>query len=246
MEEVKPQETTPEEGEESKIEISKKDYDELVEKGANLTQDKANLVEEIKDVRLKKKEAEEEVDRLNKEPKPLDTPKAPENLGEMTPEKLKETVAGAATVAAEAAIETARKADFVKTKDDTIEEFKNSNVDFQEDNDPGGIKYSAFERKLAMFNLSGAQSKDEILEILNSAYNLLTGKTKNPVEKNTEVPSHTPSISGGDGPKPSNPDNLSDKEKKVIRDTFDGDVQRYLKQKEKRPEYVAELLTWVK
>ena len=97
-----------------------------------------------------------------------------------------------------------------------------------------------------MFSLASRESKEAILEILNSAYNLLPVKTDGTVEENTPPGSLTPSTPSGSGPTPTNPDNLTAKEQKVIKDSFGGDIEKYLKRKAKYPDYVAELLEWVK
>lgn len=226
------------EGEPVKIEIPKEEYDKLVEEHANSKQAVTNLTTEIKEVRTKKQEAEEALKEATKTP--VEPVKIPD--GELTTEKIVE----AATRAAQAAVEATKQIDLEKFKNETILEFKSSKKVFDEDNDPAGIKYSAFEKKLDIFNMDSAKSKEEILDRLNSAFNLLPGQ-ENVIVDTKKQPSSTPSDpAGGGDPTPTDPDNLSAKEKKVIRDTFDGDTERFLKIKAKRPDYVRELLDWVR
>lgn len=227
--------------EETTVSVPKEEYDKLVGERATLVQDKAGLVDEIKDVRQKKQEAEEERDKLQTKLDGSVTP--PEKSDEITPDSVVKAAKDAATKAANAAMATVKKEDFEQLKTDMINEFKNSHPEFKEDNDAGGIKYVAFEKKLEMFNLDSTTTKEKISEILNSAYNLLTGN-KSQVENNQTPPSSTPQNPGGGGPTSTNPDNLSSKEKEIVRDTYGGDTEKYLKMKAKHPDYVAELLQW--
>ena len=229
----------PGEGDGDKVEISREEYTKLVEKVAVSEQDKVNLVEEIKDIRTKKQEAEDKLkEALEKPAEPASTPVEGELIST-------EQIAEAATKAAQAAVAESKKLELETLKENTIVEFRASNPDFEEDNDLGGIKYAEFEKKLAMFNMGTAKTKEDILIVLNSAYNLLPKPTETTVENQTP-PSSTPSNTGGSGPTSTDSDNLSAKELKIINDTFDGDKERYLKQKAKRPDYVAELLEWAK
>lgn len=234
-----PQNITNESGdgnESVKIEIPKEDYDKLVEEHATSTQSVTNLTSEIKEIRSKKQEAEDALKEALKTPI---EPVKPSDEGELTTAK----VAEAATKAAQEVVDAAKKDDIERMKEDTILAFKKSKKEFAEDNDPAGIKYSAFEKKLAIFDLSSVTSQEQIEERLNSAFNLLPVQKDETVD-NQQTSSSTPSDPGGGGPTPLNPDNLTPKEKKLIERVYGGDSEKYLKQKAKRPDYVEELLRW--
>lgn len=223
-----------------KLEIPKKEYDKLVEEHAISTQSVTSLTSEIKDIRTKKQEAEEKLKEALKVKnlKPLDKPKEGEGEG-----LSKEEAAEIAAKAAKTVVEEAKTEGLETLREETTKEFKNSKQQFAEDNDPAGIKWAVFENKLAMFDMSSVDTKEKILEVLNSAFNLLPIH-KNETVENTQTPSSTPSDPGGGGPPPANPDNLSSREKAIVDRVYGGDAQKFLKQKASKPEYIRELLRW--
>ena len=230
------------ENEPVKIEVPKEEYDKLVSEHANSTQAVSNLTEEIKVVRTQKQEAEEKLEEALKvkDPKPKDKPKEGEGEG-ISKEEAEEIGAKAAKTV----VEEAKKEGFVTLRKETTKEFKDSKQQFAEDNDPAGIKWAAFENKLAMFDMSSVETKEKILDVLNSAFNLLPVQKDDPVDEN-QTPSSTPQDAGGGGPKPANEDNLTPKEKAIVDRVYGGDAEKFLKHKVTRPDYIREMLRWEK
>ena len=128
--------------------------------------------------------------------------------------------------------------------EDALINFKESNKEFHPDNDEGGLKFSALERELSSFNTSGLKSKNEFLAVFDKAKILLGGENKSEVIN--QNPYDDTSSESGSSPKEVDNINLSSIELKLINSTFEGDKERYLKQKAKRPDYVDELLRWAK
>lgn len=185
---------------------------ELVEKVATLTQDKENLVNEIKELRGKKApEIDEAV---------IET-KAKEIVERVLNEKTNEKSGEAKTIAEE--------------------KFKNKFKEFKPENDPGGIKYAAFQKTLARMNLSGLKTTEEFLETFEDAYLVLNKKS---IKEGTYSNQSDFNHELGGNIKEVDADDLSPKELKLIKQQGI-DKAAYLKMKEKRPAYVRELLHWI-
>lgn len=216
------------------VAVPKKQYDEMVEKIGTTSQDKANLINEIKELRESKQLSDAQAEDLRK--KLENRVEAPGEI--LTTEKVAEMAKEAAKQ-----ILSERDGEAVKqNRAEALEQFLRDNPEFQPSNDEGGIKFAALERKMARFNLSGVTSKAAYLDSLEDARKLLVGN-----EQTQEF---------GRDPNPLAPDGnrnavkvpevkdaqLSVKELRIIQETFGGDKARYLKIKEKRPEYVKALL----
>lgn len=133
------------------------------------------------------------------------------------------------------------RANALTAKQTAEQKFKSAHKEFDESNDPGGIKYAAFQEKLKRFSTDGLVSETEYLDVYADAYKLLTGKPAEQIQYNPYA--STPSQNGAnlkEGDK--NP--LSDKEERLIKQQG-WTKERYLAQKAKRPSYVASLLNLV-
>ena len=214
----------------AKIEISQDKYDEMQQEIAKSKQNVDGLVEEIKDVRAKKQLAEDELAK-QKETTPPTTP--PADAGTITEDQVNVIVANR--------LAEERKIDTETLKATKIVEFKAKNQEFSEDNDPGGIKFAAFERKLKTFNLDGVTTGSQMDTILNDTRKLLGGETTT-VDEETYSPisTTTPSTSSPDSE--GSDKKLSKLEKDMVNESFGGDAEKYLQQKAKHPEAIEQLL----
>lgn len=223
------------ENDESVVSLSREEYDKLVEDRANDAQAKSNLTNEIIDLREKKQEVEEALKKASE--KPADVP--PVEAGELTPEKIAELTSN--TVRNILKENDSEKASV--SKEIALKEFQETHKEFHPDNDEAGLKRSALEKKLSMFSTDNLKTKEEFLSILESASKLLVDVKKEVAPSN---PSAYSSPSANTHQKSEDEETLSSIELKIIERTFDGDKEKYLKQKAKRPEYVEQLLEWAK
>ncbi len=222
---------------EEDVTLSKKEHAELVENLANRTQDKKNLTDEIKELREKKVAAEDEAERLRlqEEARATETPSSTE----LTPENVAEL---AAKTVAEA-LRNKDESDAKTNRQSALSQFKATHKEFHEDNDEAGLKMSAFNRKLERINVSGLQTTRDFLAAFEDAYTLMPKEDRVPEE--TTVPQPTSSETPVSTPEVAQT-TLTSKEEKIIKDSFDGDKERYLKIKAKRPDYVDELLRYAR
>lgn len=128
------------------------------------------------------------------------------------------------------------------TRQTSLERFKNAHKElFAEANDAGGLKFKAFEASLSKLNLSGLQTTEQFTEAYENALILMSkGKTQSQPNRNGEG-AHIPA-NGGGAPKADENNNLSYKEQKLI-ESLGWTEERYLKQKKARPTYVESMLS---
>lgn len=196
---------------------------EVIEELAQAKQAVENLANEIKELRSKKNE---EIEELKK--KIVEKPEAGEDKVDVHSQ-----VEKVLNERHEKEIEIARK--------EAIEEFRNSLPDFSADNDPGDIKFKAFQKELNKFNLSDLRSKEEVKARLKEVHDFMNrGKQK------TETPynPYAASPKSGGAPADGGSSNLSDKEKILIR-KHGFSEEKYLKLRDKQPGYIATLLRFV-
>jgi len=233
-EENKAPEGNPEEGE--VVTLKREDYDKFVKD----SEAKENLVSEIKDLREKKQLSESEAEELRKKVEELSNiDKEGENaekpvidstkIDELIEQRLQDRLS------------KKEVEDRAVSKQEAIRKFKESNKEFHEDNDEGGLKFSALEKKLSMFNTDNVRSTEEFLTILNSAKTLMGGGIKKNDEQANPY-ANTPSEEGHSVPVEDKDKNLTPVELKLIERSFGGDKGKYLEQKAKRPDFVENLL----
>lgn len=121
-------------------------------------------------------------------------------------------------------------------------EFLAAHPEFSTENDTDGLKFAAYQRALGRMNLFGIKTKDQYAQVLEDALRLIPndGTQANPMNF-----SSTPR--GGvtvHGVQPSA--QLTPSEQKLVANNFGGNAEAYLKMKAKRPEYVEELLRYVR
>jgi len=214
--------------------ISQEKYNEVVEMLADKTQSNANLVAEIKELREKKQITEAEAEELRS--KLANRTEAP-GATEVTPEALREM----ATEAALKILSDRDVQDAKQNREDAMRDFLEKHKEFHPDNDEGGLKLSALEKKISRFNADGLKTHDDFLSLFEDAKNLVVGQTA-PSDR-SENPNPLPPQGGGNaGPREAVDTQLTSKEMLIIDRSFGGDKERYLKIKVKRPDYVATLL----
>lgn len=198
---------------------------ELAKKIAELESDKAKLVSEIQAERAKKQAAEEAKRLAEEELKKKEVP-AP-TVDDSDPEKIVVRVLEKKEQeAAKTALEEA-KADL-----------KRMYNEFSQDTDAGGILFSKFENELSKFNLSGLRTKEQFLNRFKEVYEFMN-RTKKSVDTKPNFHPGTPQF-GSDAPAIDGA-TLSDAEMKVIQEQGIT-KERYLKIKEKHPNFVQSLL----
>lgn len=191
---------------------------ELIEKVANLEQDKANLVGELTETRSKKQLAEQELEKTKGTPKTSLEKDPRQVVEEVLREKENEI--------AKSNLELAR------------EEFLRNNQEFSPDVDKGGILYSKFEKELSKFNLAGLKTKEEYIARMSEARRLM----------DTDKPTKKDFYAGatdlrGTNAKEVDGDSLGASEIRLIQEQ-NWTKERYLQVKAKRPQYVASLLKY--
>lgn len=125
-----------------------------------------------------------------------------------------------------------------------MRDFLGKHKEFHPDNDEGGLKLSALQKKIARFDTAGLKSYDDFTSLFEDAKNLVTGHVA-PSDRNDNAQVLPPQGGGSSGPKEAVDTQLTSKEMLVIDRSFGGDKDRYLKIKAKRPDYVAALLTYL-
>lgn len=195
-----------------------------VEEAAKLEAIKAGLVSEITDLRGKKQEVEGERDALklkletNNVPPKVESKDVETEVQKILERESAKTI-GEAKVSAE-------------------NRFKNEHKEFDDTNDPGGLKYAAFKDKLKIFNLDGLKKETDFLEVYESTLTLMKDKK----DSKTRVP-YSDTGTGGLPPREVDVSKLSSKEQQMIQ-RLGWDEERLLKVKAKHGQrYIDSLLT---
>lgn len=186
-----------------------------------LLQTKDNLVSELQELRKKKQEVEKEKDELEKSKTetPTEQPDVLKVVEEIFNKKEQE----------------AREKSRIKAMNNFIAK----HPELSDANDEAGLKKSAFERKLAMFNTSALEDESEFISIYETAYSLLGNKIEDEGGNANVV---TPPITNIP-PTTEDPNNLSDKEMNYINIHLGGDKERFMALKSKmHPDALKNLL----
>jgi len=218
---------------ENTITLSKEEHKKLVEEKASLSQDKSNLVNEIKEIREKKSLSEEQVKELTskvEELKSMAGDNSNIDVKELAEKTVKEFYKKQQTEARESA------------KQDAMSKFLSDNPEFSPENDELGLKKSAFEKKLGKFNLSNLSKEEDFISVYNDALSLMGSKKV--VEDNSNPMDIQPSSNAN--PAEAKIDSLNAKELKVIDQFMGGDKEAFLKKKAKHPDFIDSLMTSVK
>lgn len=145
-------------------------------------------------------------------------------------------------------ISKAIEAEFKKRDEEVVKaaseqalvDFLDSHPEFSKENDEGGLKFAAFQKALGRINLSGVKTKEDYGQVLQDALRL-TGEVESVLPSFSSTPrsaNEVRSVPRGA--------QLTTPEQKLVQKNFGGNVDAYLKVKAKRPEYVEELLNWVR
>lgn len=128
-----------------------------------------------------------------------------------------------------------------RNRERALANFKSAHKEFDPSNDPGGIKFSALESKLARFSTAGLTEESDFTAVLNDAYTLLNPKK---VETKVRIPGESTSSSPASPKESDGAPELSAKEYTVMT-RLGWTEEKYLEQKAKRPSYVKGLLNYM-
>ena len=199
------------------VELSKEEVDKLVSDNEALNQTKEKLVDEVKDLRGKKQLSEQERDdALAKlEAKPADPEEKPDVLNQVKDLLQKDKVEAVK-----------------KNQDKAMNKILALHPEFSAANDEAGLKKSALDKKLAMFNTDSLTDEDEFLSIYENAFALI-GKKEVTIEGTQEVVTFpvTPNA-----PNSETPTKLTPEEVDIVKTKFGGDEKRFLELKAKFPD----------
>jgi hypothetical protein len=113
--------------------------------------------------------------------------------------------------------------------------------EFSNEEDKDGSKLAAFQKALGRMNLIGIKTEQDYIQVLNDALRLTEQVSITPTPIIGSAPRGAAYVPGRTPTQQFLP-----AEQKLIKDSFGGDVQKYLAVKQKRPEYIEEILKWVK
>jgi hypothetical protein len=174
-----------------------------------------NVVEELKEMRQKKAELEEKLKQGSAQGQP--------SIEEVVTNKIREA-------------EMLRQAEERKIAQQRAKEkFMAEHKEFLPENDPSGIRMAALEKKLQRFNLSGASSEDDALEIYNDAFKLLSEK-----DSGSNFSGVTPPPASGGSSRYESTGSLTAKELGVIQ-RLGWTREKYFEMKAKHPQLVSDL-----
>jgi hypothetical protein len=201
------------------VELSPEEIQKIVSENETLNQTKEKLVDEVKELRGKKQLSEQERDEaLAKLEKKVETPEdKPDVLNQVKDLLQSEKVAA-----------------IKKNKEKAMNKFLAKHPEFSESNDEAGLKKSALDKKLAMFNTDSLTDEDEFLSIYENAFALI-GKKEVMSEDTPEVVT-TPITTKT--PNSENTTKLSPEEIEIVKTRFGGNEKRYLELKAKYPDVV--------
>lgn len=212
----------------------KAQIDELQKQIAQLTKEKDNVVDEIKQDRQKRQALEEQLALAQKAlTEMVPAPAAPAQdvktvVEQLLDQRLSEQRASVAK----------------GNKLTAIERFVNDNPAFKPENDTTGKLREALETKLAYFNTSNMETVEQFYTVVRDAASLLGVNTTPTNPAGTPAPyASTPSsiIS----PRPAGDNGLSEVENRLLQQTG-MTKERYIQLKAKMPDTIADMLAKVK
>lgn len=178
-------------------------------------QDVTGVVDELKEVRAKKQEAETALEKLQG-----NTGGQPDNsqvdINEQINQALREREAEQAK----------------RSREEAIEEFKNSKTEFKSDDT--GMVFEGFKREMNKFNFEGLNSKEAIKARLEEVYRFTKGTEK----PGDDTPAYEGTPSGGGSTPPAGDE---DPQMSRLSETIGMDKDRITKLKSKYGEAVSNL-----
>lgn len=137
-----PEISNPGNGGEDKVELSKAEYDKLVEERAKGLEAQARMKDEITQLR-------EKIRTENPSLQPEDITKA-----------------------VEAEFKKREADQVKKNIEEATQDFLSEHQEFSKENDPDGSKLASFQKALGQFSLSGVKTKEDYTQVLNNAMRL--------------------------------------------------------------------------
>lgn len=201
------------------------------EKEQESAKEKENLVQEIKDLRLKLGVTEKLLKDKEEKPEIIE-PNKP--LSE--DEKISKAV--------ENALKAKEALNAKANKKAAFEKFVTENKEFHPENDPTGLKKDALEKKLNQFNTDGLTTIEEFTSVIRDAKTLLLGTTTIDTSKENNNPYSEPKIPPKI-PDGKNNTDLTPKELKLAQQTGKTKEQ-ILHLREKYPDFLREILEQVR
>lgn len=203
---------------------------ELTDEEKEAAKDKSQLVDELKELRLKNGLMKDLLEK--KEELPAPAPAAPTE-----DDKIISVI--------KKVLDSEKASNAQANKTAAFEKFVAEHPEFNPENDSLGLKRNALEKKLAQFNVTGLTTLDEFYTVIGDAKRLLTGNdNQSTTPTGTQIPnSQTPT------PKP-NPsgkkdDELTPQELKLAEKTG-RTREQMLKIKLKHPDLLRDLLEHVR
>lgn len=203
------------------------ELEKVKQENATLLQTKETLVNEVKELRSKKQLTEQERDDLATKIEELKKVNVP---GEKPQVDVAQTV--------EDALIKRDEQSRLRNKEKAMIRFISEHPELSPSNDEAGIKKSAFDNKLSIFNMNGLNDVEEFISIFSSAYALL-GKAEVIVEDDQKIvtPPITPPQPGSE-----DPDKLQPKELEYIKNNLGGNIDRYKELKKSQPKAIEQIL----
>lgn len=180
--------------------------------------DLTGVVDELKEVRSKKQEAEEKLKSFNN-PNPEPAPQGDTGTPDVTS-------------LVEQALAKKEQERAQREMQEAVEEFKNSKTEFQVDT--SGIVFDKFKKELSRFNFSDVKSKEEAKQRLEEAYDFIRRKQQSSGEPNYEGTNNPPST-------PKSEDGSIDSNTKRVLESNKIDPERFNKLSSKYGDALAGL-----
>lgn len=188
----------------------------------------ANLVEELKELRLEKGIIQDLLDAKKTEEEKPKVGSDEEKITQLVEKTLKEKESLNAKANKKAA----------------FEKFVIENKEFHPENDAAGLKRQALEKKFNQFNTGELTSIDEFYSVIGDAKSLLTGNDNRSENQRDKNPLPNPPTPKSD-PSGKVPSELSPKEIKLMEQTG-RTKEQILKIKKSHPDFFEELLEHVR
>lgn len=133
---------------------------------------------------------------------------------------------------------------FKQVQERALTAWLGSHPELAPESDTDGSKFAAFKKALGRMNLLDVKTEYDYIQVLNDALRLTeqVAPLQPSSNFNGSVP-RGPAYVPGSNPATSQ---LSPQEIKLVQQNFGGNVEQYLKVRTKRPEYIEEILKWVK
>lgn len=210
------------------------EIDRLNQEIATLKADKENVIGELQEDRVKRREKDDAIAELQKALK--EATDAAARKGDAS------DVAAVVKSVLNEELSTREASKAKSNKIAAVERFVKENSVFNPDNDPTGKKREALETAVNRFNTDGLVEVEDFFSIVADAARLLGVDTAPKVPGEREVPNpYTSTTRNSITPKLTDDTELTVAEKKLIEQNG-WTKERFMKLKEKMPSYIASLV----